>query len=177
MWLSAVPRSTSSLPINPSLRSHWRRPPLLRRAALSRSQNSDRPTEIGFHQSPPPASVPFCSLKLLISPEWIYPVAKQTENYKLTNFSGPRKGGKEKGERYSEGEKKGERRGEERDGESKREGPAYSLFNFWFVCPRRAPVLFFMGLLQLRYEHDSSTIRLRFERDTTSYEELCAFEQ
>jgi len=34
-----------------------------------------------------------------------------------------------------------------------------------------------MGLLQLRYEHDSSTIRLRFERDTTSYEELCAFEQ
>ena len=35
----------------------------------------------------------------------------------------------------------------------------------------------FMGLLQLRYEHDSSTIRLRFERDTTSYEELCAFEQ
>jgi len=37
--------------------------------------------------------------------------------------------------------------------------------------------LLFMGLLQLRYEHDSSTIRLRFERDTTSYEELCAFEQ
>ena len=36
---------------------------------------------------------------------------------------------------------------------------------------------FVMGLLQLRYEHDSSTIRLRFERDTTSYEELCAFEQ
>ena len=52
-----------------------------------------------------------------------------------------------------------------------------------------------MGLLQLRYEHDSSTIRLRFdydsattryemrtirlrfERDTTSYAELCAFEQ
>jgi len=33
-----------------------------------------------------------------------------------------------------------------------------------------------MGL-QLRYEHDSSTIRARFERDTTSYEELCAFEQ
>ena len=34
-----------------------------------------------------------------------------------------------------------------------------------------------MGLLQLRYEHDSSTIRVRLERDTTSYEELCAFEQ
>ena len=41
-----------------------------------------------------------------------------------------------------------------------------------------------MGLLQLRYEHDSATtryemrtIRIRFERDTTSYEELCAFEQ
>ena len=34
-----------------------------------------------------------------------------------------------------------------------------------------------MGLLQLRYEHDSTTIRLRFEYDTTSYEELCAFEQ
>jgi len=34
-----------------------------------------------------------------------------------------------------------------------------------------------MGLLQLRYEHDSSTIRVRFECDTTSYEELCAFEQ
>jgi len=34
-----------------------------------------------------------------------------------------------------------------------------------------------MGLLQLRYEHDSSTIRARFEHDTTSYEELCAFEQ
>jgi len=29
-----------------------------------------------------------------------------------------------------------------------------------------------MGLLQLRYEHDSSTIRARFEHDTTSYEEL-----
>jgi len=35
----------------------------------------------------------------------------------------------------------------------------------------------FMGLLQLRYEHDSTTIRLRFEYDTTSYQELCAFEQ
>ena len=34
-----------------------------------------------------------------------------------------------------------------------------------------------MGLLQLRYEHDSSTNRVRFERDTTSYEELCAFGQ
>jgi len=41
-----------------------------------------------------------------------------------------------------------------------------------------------MGLLQLRYEHDSTTtryemrtIRVRFERDTKSYEELCAFEQ
>ena len=52
-----------------------------------------------------------------------------------------------------------------------------------------------MGLLQLRFEHDSSTIRVRFEHDsattryemctirarfehdTTSYEELCAFEQ
>ena len=34
-----------------------------------------------------------------------------------------------------------------------------------------------MGLLQLRFEHDSSTIRARFEHDTTSYEELCAFEQ
>jgi len=34
-----------------------------------------------------------------------------------------------------------------------------------------------MGLLQLRYEHDSSAIRVRFERDTTAYEELCAFEQ
>ena len=52
-----------------------------------------------------------------------------------------------------------------------------------------------MGLLHLRYELDSSTIRVRFEhdsattrndmrtirvrfeRDTTSYEELCAFEQ
>jgi len=47
------------------------------------------------------------------------------------------------------------------------------------------------GLLQLRFEHDSSTIRAwfgyegyemrtiraRFEHDTTSYEELCAFEQ
>ena len=40
---------------------------------------------------------------------------------------------------------------------------------------RMRPIV--MGLLQLRYEHDSSTIRLRFERDTTSYEELCAFEQ
>ena len=27
------------------------------------------------------------------------------------------------------------------------------------------------------YNCDSSTIRVRFERDTTSYEELCAFEQ
>jgi len=40
-----------------------------------------------------------------------------------------------------------------------------------------SPPMTVMGLLQLRYEHDSSTIRLRFERDTTSYEELCAFEQ
>jgi len=56
-------------------------------------------------------------------------------------------------------------------------------------------MLLVMGLLQLPYEHDSSTIRVRFEhdsattryemrtirvrieRDTTSYEELCAFEQ
>jgi len=44
----------------------------------------------------------------------------------------------------------------------------------WFVYKKNPR---FMGLLQLRYEHDSSTIRLRFERDTTSYEELCAFEQ
>jgi len=36
----------------------------------------------------------------------------------------------------------------------------------------------------LRFEHDSATtryemrtIRARFEHDTTSYEELCAFEQ
>jgi len=28
-----------------------------------------------------------------------------------------------------------------------------------------------------RFEYDSSTIRARFEHDTTSYEELCAFEQ
>ena len=41
-----------------------------------------------------------------------------------------------------------------------------------------------MGLLQLRFEHDSATtcyemrtIQARFEHDTTSYEELCAFEQ
>ena len=34
-----------------------------------------------------------------------------------------------------------------------------------------------MGLLQLRFEYDSSTIRARFEHDTTSYEELCAFKQ
>ena len=27
------------------------------------------------------------------------------------------------------------------------------------------------------YNCDTSTIRVRFERDTTSYEELCAFEQ
>jgi len=47
--------------------------------------------------------------------------------------------------------------------------------------PRQRAV---MGLLQLRYEHDSATtryemrtIRLRFEYDTTSYEELYAFEQ
>jgi len=38
--------------------------------------------------------------------------------------------------------------------------------------------------IRARFEYDSSTIRLqhatrcvRFERDTTSYEELCAFEQ
>ena len=37
------------------------------------------------------------------------------------------------------------------------------------LCPR------LMGLL--RYEHDSTAIRLRFEYDTTSYEELCALEQ
>ena len=35
----------------------------------------------------------------------------------------------------------------------------------------------FMGLLQLLFELDSSTIRVRFEHATTSYEELCAFEQ
>ena len=41
-----------------------------------------------------------------------------------------------------------------------------------------------VGLLQLRFERDSATtryemrtIRARFEHDTTSYEELCAFEQ
>jgi len=72
----------------------------------------------------------------------------------------------------------------------------------WYYCaffiakPKAAHALrSVMGLLQLRYEHDSSTIRarfehdsattryemrtirVRFERDTTSYEELCAFEQ
>ena len=31
--------------------------------------------------------------------------------------------------------------------------------------------------IRARFEYDSTTIRLRFERDTTSYEELCAFEQ
>ena len=31
--------------------------------------------------------------------------------------------------------------------------------------------------IRARLEYDSTTIRLRFERDTTSYEELCAFEQ
>ena len=70
-----------------------------------------------------------------------------------------------------------------------------------FACVRRSvkwvrcAFASVMCLLQLRYEHDSSTIRLRFdydsataryemrtirlrfERDTTSYEELCAFEQ
>jgi len=64
-----------------------------------------------------------------------------------------------------------------------------------FPLLRAACFVTIMGLLQLRYEHDSSTIRprfdydsattryemrtirLRFERDTTSYEELCAFEQ
>ena len=38
-------------------------------------------------------------------------------------------------------------------------------------------MLLVMGLLQLPYEHDSSTIRVRIERDTASYEEICAFEQ
>ena len=31
--------------------------------------------------------------------------------------------------------------------------------------------------LRAYYNCDTSTIRVRFERDTTSYEELCAFEQ
>ena len=31
--------------------------------------------------------------------------------------------------------------------------------------------------IRARFEYDSTTIRLRFQRDTTSYEELCAFEQ
>ena len=44
--------------------------------------------------------------------------------------------------------------------------------SLWAAC--NGPITI---AIRARFEYDSTTIRLRFERDTTSYEELCAFEQ
>jgi len=47
----------------------------------------------------------------------------------------------------------------------------------FFTLRRIFPYTLLMGLLQLRFEHDSSTIRLRFEHDsaTTRYNTLRGF--
>ena len=45
-----------------------------------------------------------------------------------------------------------------------------------FLCWRLQQNVFCVELWAY-YNCDTSTIRVRFERDTTSYEELCAFEQ